>query len=252
MMDPTQRFSSRVENYIKYRPGYPAAIVDLLRNCCGMSTRSVIADVGSGTGILTELLLKNGNQVFAVEPNQEMRQAAEQHLNGIPNFSSVSGTAEATTLQDNAVDFIAVAQAFHWFNRDKTRHEFLRILKDRGWAVLIWNDPKPSSVFCNVYEELLKTFGTDYAEVNQRHLDAKSLGPFFGPQGCEHAVYPNEQILDLEGLTGRLLSASYAPEPGHPRFAPMLKELNAIFRAHEVNGTVRFDYETNVYYGQLV
>ena len=140
MPDPTQRFSNRVENYRRYRPGYPPAILDLLAAKCGLSQTSVAADVGSGTGILTKLLLKSGGRIFGVEPNPEMRAAGERDLNHHLNFTSVAGTAEATTLPDHSVDLITAGQAFHWFDRDKTRAEFLRILRPGGWVVLIWND----------------------------------------------------------------------------------------------------------------
>jgi ubiquinone/menaquinone biosynthesis C-methylase UbiE len=132
MIDSTKRFSSRVENYIKYRPGYPPAMLDLLKEKCGLTGGSMVADIGSGTGILTELFLRNGNQVIGVEPNREMREAAERLLGKDPKFTSVSGTAESTTLKDQSVDFIAASQAFHWFDREQARREFLRVLKPGG------------------------------------------------------------------------------------------------------------------------
>jgi SAM-dependent methyltransferase len=251
MIDSTQRFSSRVENYIKYRPGYPADIVDLLRQKCGLTCGSVVADIGSGTGILTELFLRNGNPVSAVEPNREMREAAERLLGKHANFTSVSGTAETTTLRDRSVDFITASQAFHWFDRGQARREFLRILKPGGWTVLIWNERNTASPFAKAYEHLLRTFGTDYEEVNHKHTDAKMIGPFFGASGCERAGFPNRQIFDREGLKGRLLSSSYAPEPGHPRHVPMLEALNALVSEYQSDGKVVFEYDTLVYYGQL-
>lgn len=252
MIDPTKRFSSRVENYIKYRPGYPAAILDLLQEQCGLTRASVIADVGSGTGILTELLLKNGSPVFGVEPNRDMREAAERLLGKHPNFTSISGIAESTTLEDRSVDVITAAQAFHWFDREKTRREFLRILESGGWVVLIWNDRSTSATpFLKAYEDLLATYATDYAAVNHKQIDAGVIGSFFGGSGFKHAIFPNEQVFDFEGLKGRLLSSSYAPEAGHPKHTPMLNTLRAIFDEHQTNGNVAFEYDTAVYYGQL-
>ncbi|HEV2436070.1 MAG TPA: class I SAM-dependent methyltransferase [Verrucomicrobiae bacterium] len=251
MIDSTQRFSSRVENYIKYRPGYPADVLELLRQKCGLTGNSVVADIGSGTGILTELCLRNGNPVFGVEPNRDMREAAERLLVKYANFTSVAGTAEATTLQDRSVDFITASQAFHWFDREQARREFLRILKPGGWAVLIWNERIMASPFAKAYEHLLRTYGTDYEEVNHKHTDAKMIGPFFGVNGCEQAGFPNRQIFDREGLKGRLLSSSYAPEPGHPGHVPMLEALNALFSEYQTDGNVVFEYDTLVYCGQL-
>ncbi|HXR47072.1 MAG TPA: class I SAM-dependent methyltransferase [Candidatus Limnocylindrales bacterium] len=251
MIDSAQRFSSRVENYIKYRPGYPAAILDLLKEKCGLTCRSVVADIGSGTGILTELFLRNGNRVFAVEPNRNMREAAERRLGQYPNLTSVSGTAETSTLKDQSVDFITASQAFHWFDRKQSRREFLRILKPGGWTVLIWNERVIASPFARAYEHLLRTYGTDYEDVNHKHTDAKVIGPFFGTNGHEQADFPNRQVLNGDELKGRLLSSSYAPEPGHPRHVPMMEALNTLFSEHQSDGKVVFEYDTLVYYGQL-
>lgn len=252
MLNPTERFSSRVENYIKYRPGYPKAIIDLFQKECQLSSVSVIADIGSGTGILTELFLKNGNTVFGVEPNQEMRGAAERLLNSYPQFHSVSATAETTTLPENSVDFITAGQAFHWFDCGKARQEFLRILKPQGCVALIWNDRNISDhPFFKSYEQLLRTYGTDYEAVGHKHADSDLVGSLFGAGGFKAATFPNVQVFDYEGLQGRLLSSSYAPEPGHPKHAPMLEELGAIFKQYQENGKVTFEYDTSVYYGRL-
>jgi SAM-dependent methyltransferase len=251
MINSTKRFSSRVENYNKYRPGYPPVILGLLKEKCGLTGASMVADIGSGTGILTELFLRNGNKVFGVEPNREMREAAERLLGKDPKFTSVSGTAESTTLKDQSVDFIAASQAFHWFDREQARREFLRVLKPGGWTVLIWNDRNLTSPFAKAYELLLRTHGTDYEEVNHKHTDAKVIGPFFGANGCQQAGFRNKQIFDWEGLKGRLLSSSYAPEPGHPKHAPMLEALSVLFSGHQTDGKVTFEYDTCVYYGQL-
>jgi ubiquinone/menaquinone biosynthesis C-methylase UbiE len=252
MEDSTKRFSSRVENYVKYRPGYPAAILDLLEGECGLTTASAIADIGSGTGILTELFLKHGNRVAAVEPNAEMRTAAERALSHFPGFQSVVGTAEATTLPAQGVDIITASQAFHWFDRVRTRPEFVRILKPDCWLVLIWNDRKTAaSPFLKAYEELLQTCATDYSVIDHKQIDAGVIRAFFEPSAVQLATFPNQQRFDFEGLKGRLLSSSYAPEPGHPKYQPMLENLAAIFRQHEEQGSVTFHYDTLVYYGRL-
>ena len=252
MIDPTRRFSSRVENYIRYRPGYPKAMLDLLASECGLSSASVIADVGSGTGILTELLLKSGGAVFGVEPNREMRAAAERLLSKHAGFTSIAGTAESTTLKDQSVDIVAAGQAFHWFDRAKAHEEFLRILKPGGGVVLIWNDRKTSATpFLEAYEELLMAYATDYAAVDHKQIDAAVIGSFFGRGGFKRASFPNEQVFDFEGLKGRLESSSYAPEAGHPKHAPMVNALRVIFDEHQTNGQVTFEYDTTVNYGRL-
>lgn len=251
MLAPTQRFSNRVENYVRYRPGYPAEVLELLRNFCGLSLDAVVADIGSGTGKLTELLLQSGARVFGVEPNPEMRRAGERFLGANLRFTSVAATAEETSLPDNCADLIVVGQAFHWFDRERSRAEFGRILKPGGWVVLIWNDRRTEGKpFLAAYEALLREFATDYEQVNHRNIDLVALRQFFGTE-LKMGKFPYAQHFDFEGLKGRLLSSSYAPEAGQPKHEAMLARLRDIFGAHQQGGRVAFDYDTLVYYGQL-
>jgi SAM-dependent methyltransferase len=251
-VDPRERFSSRVENYVKYRPGYPNAVIGFLESTCGLTSESKVADIGSGTGILTELFLKNDNQVFAVEPNEGMRQAAERAFQHDPNFTSVAGSAEDTTLPEHCADFITAAQAFHWFDQARARAEFDRILQTHGWVILLWNERRLSSTdFLKGYEQLLLKYGLDYAHVRQENVAADIAG-FYAPAAVELAVFDNWQDLDLDGLQGRLFSASYTPEPGHPDYESMLKDAEDLFQAHEVHGKVTIEYDTKLYYGRLL
>lgn len=251
MKDPLSRFSNRAENYARYRPGYPEAVIDILRSDCGLRETSIIADVGSGTGILSELFLKNGNPVFGVEPNAAMRASAERLLQKFANFVSISAPAEATSLQSGSVDFITAAQAFHWFDLEKCREEFARILSAGGWVVLIWNERLlHSTPFLRDYEGLLLRYGTDYEKVRHENV-AGEIANFFAPEGFVLKTLENFQRFDLESLKGRILSSSYTPEPGHPNFEPMLAELEGIFKTHQDNGIVTVDYDTRVYYGHL-
>lgn len=249
--DPTLRFSSRVENYIRYRPSYPAEVLDTLRQDCGLTTSATVADIACGTGIFTKMLLDNGNRVIGVEPNLEMRQAAERLLAGYSNFESVAGAAESTTLPDRSVDFATAAQAAHWFDLSQARREFSRILKPGGWAVLIWNERCVGTTqFLRAYEELLIAFGTDYEQVRHENT-TDNIGAFFEPAPFETRVFDMRQEFAYDDLEGRLLSSSYAPMEGHPKFAPMLKELRRVFDAYHVSGRVSMDYLTRVYFGQL-
>ncbi len=247
----TSRFSDRVENYVRYRPGYPSEILPVLSTECGLTRDHVIADIASGTGIWTRTLLENGNPVYAVEPNVDMRQAGERLLASFPRFTSVAGTAEATTLPDASVDFVTAAQAAHWFDRPRTRREFVRILKPQGWLVLLWNERLTNSTpFLREYEQLLLDYGTDYADVrHERTTDA--VNEFFDPAPYQERTFPMRQEFDYAGLEGRLLSSSYAPGPEHPKHAPMLQELKRIFNVHASSGRVAFDYTTRVYFGRL-
>ncbi len=252
MSDSINRFSSRVSNYVKCRPTYPPAVVDLLKNECDLTSDSIVADVGSGTGILSELFLRNGNRVFGVEPNREMRAAGERLLKDYPNFTSVDATAEATRLESGSVDFVTAGQAFHWFDVDGSRAEFARILKPGGCVVLVWNERQTDSTpFLREYEQMLLTFGTDYEAVSHKQVDRNRIVPFFGPSGFELKSFANGQLFDFESLQGRLLSASYTPEAGHPNHAPMLDALQKIFHEHQSGGRVRVEYDTNVFYGRL-
>jgi len=251
MSDPLTRFSNRSDNYAKFRPGYPAEVIDILKSDCRLSESSIIADVGSGTGILSELFLQNGNSVVAVEPNAAMRQVAERLLQRYEKFASINASAEATTLSTGSVDFVTAAQAFHWFDRPRAKSEFGRILKPAGWVVLIWNERRlDSTVFLRAYEDLLLRYGTDYEKVRHEKVTGE-IAEFFSPASFELRTLENAQHFDFESLKGRLLSSSYAPDENHPKFAPMLKELESIFYANENHGIVSFEYETKVYFGHL-
>jgi SAM-dependent methyltransferase len=250
--DPTRRFSSRVEPYIRYRPGYPSEVLEILESRCGLNQVSVVADVGSGTGILTELFLKNGNLVYGVEPNREMREAAETLLKSYPRFISVTGKAEATTLGSNCISFVTAAQAFHWFDIQKARREFTRILKPQGWVVLVWNILRATGTpFLEAYQQLLLTYSTDYEAVARKQTDGGAIETFFRDGSFKCETLQNHQNFDFEGLNGRLLSSSFVPEASDPQYLPMLAALESIFHVHQVNGTVTFEYDTMLYYGRL-
>lgn len=247
--DPTQRFTDRVADYVRYRPGYPDALLRVLQESAGLAARSVAADLGSGTGISTELLLRAGGTVFAVEPNDAMRAAAEERLGGRPGFRSVAGTAEATTLPDASVDLVAAGQAFHWFRPEPARAEMLRILRPAGGVALFWNRRRDETPFGAGYESVLRRHGVDYAQVDHRNVDDDVISRFLAP-GWERLSFENAQELDLESLTGRMMSASYAPPVGHPWREPAVAALAALFAQHQSAGKVRVEYETVLYLGR--
>ena len=252
----TNRFSDRVDNYVKYRPHYPAEVVEFLKTEKIISENSVIADIGSGTGISSELFLKNNCKVFGVEPNEPMRSAAETILKNYAEkklFVSVDGKAETTTLENNSVDVIVCAQAFHWFNNDAFKQECKRILKPNGYVVLMWNDRRTDSTdFLKVYEDFLQMFGTDYKEINHKNTQEKSqFDNFFGKDKYQEKSLYNYQDVNFEGLKGRVLSSSYMPNEGHADFDHMIYCLKKIFTRYQENGLVRLDYDTKIYFGQL-
>ena len=247
-MDSTTRFTDKVENYVRYRPGYPLAIVAYLQEKIHLTNNQVIADIGSGTGISSEVFLKNGNKVLGVEPNDAMRAKAEWLLQSYPNFTSIKGTAENTNLDNSSIDMIIAGQAFHWFDQTKTKIEFKRIAKPEAFIVLMWNIREVVSPFSKDYEELLVKFGTDYSQVGHKELASEDkIIDFFSPCKYEIARFNNVQLLDYEGLKGRLLSTSYVPEASAKNYLPMLRSLEEIFDRHQQNGKVNFDYTTILY-----
>ena len=250
--DAKQRFSNRVADYVRYRPGYPAETLSLLQKWCGLRPEHAVGDIGSGTGLLSKLFLDFGNHVFGVEPNVEMRAAGEEFLRDYPEFTSVAGSAEATTLPSDSVDFITAGQAFHWFQLKPAREEFRRILRIGGQAVILWNERLiDETAFLRDYEVLLRRFGTDYSKVNESYPRAEQMLEFYSPNEFTSHALPNFQEFDFEGLSGRLRSSSYVPASGHPQFEPMMRELRRIFDAHQQGGVIRMEYRTRVYAGKL-
>ncbi|MBA4185688.1 MAG: class I SAM-dependent methyltransferase [Acidobacteria bacterium] len=250
-MKTVERFSNRVENYVKYRPSYPKEILDLFAAEMNLRKNSVVADIGAGTGISARLFLENGNQVFGVEPNEAMRKAAEEFLKDFSNFKSINGIAENTSLENESVDFIVAAQAFHWFDQTNTRREFKRILKDDGFVVLMWNERQlDTTAFLKDYESLLIEFGTDYETVRHENITKETLQNFFQTD-FRQAIFQNSQTVDFDGLRGRMLSASYVPSAENPRFAEMLKNLKSLFAEHAESGKIQILYDTKVFYGRI-
>jgi SAM-dependent methyltransferase len=250
--DAKQRFSSRVADYVRYRPSYPDTLIDLLRTECGLQSYHQVADIGSGTGFLSKLFLRNGNVVLGLEPNSEMREAGEEFLASYKNFLSLNGSAESSTIGDNCIDFITAAQAFHWFEPVATRREFVRILKPRGWVAVIWNDRRISeTAFGRAYEDLLVRYGTDYTKVKDAYPETHDMESFFGKGNFRRHELPNFQEFDFDGLAGRLRSSSYAPKEGHANYAPMMAALRELFDANQESGRVRMNYTTQIYLGQL-
>ena len=249
--DSTKRFGSRVEHYVRYRPHYPESVLKFLQTELKLIPSSVIADIGSGTGISSQLFLSAGNKVFGVEPNSSMRSAGEQYLAAYPNFVSVDGKAEATGLADQSIDFIVAGQAFHWFERDSCRIEFKRILRPSGSVVLLWNDRRQDTSFSHAYENLLRTYAIDYDVVDHRQITMDVLQQFYGSKDVGFKMFDNEQIFDLQGLQGRVLSCSYMPTPGHPRFDEMIQALSSLFQRFQEDDRISMGYNTLMYYGKL-
>jgi SAM-dependent methyltransferase len=250
--NPTERFTGRVESYRRFRPGYPREIVDLLRRECELRPDSTIADIAAGTGLLTEIFLAEGFTVTGVEPNDEMRAACATLKEKFPNLRVTSGTAEATGLPNHSIDFITVAQAMHWFDLPRTRAEFARILRPGGCCAVIYNNRRlGGDPFHDGYERILRDYGIDYLSVKQQHVGRKRLAEFFSPSPMQCASLPNAQSLTFGALEGRILSASYMPQPGQPRFEEMRAAIQQLFAETESGGAVTMHQDCLVCYGRL-
>jgi len=250
------KFNGMGKVYAKYRPTYPQALIDYLCTYIGVTKDGVIADIGSGTGILTKQLLELGNKVFAVEPNDDMRAMAEHNLSEYSNFVSVNATAENTTLDDNNVDFITVAQAFHLFDREKFKAECQRIIKPNGKVILVWN----SRVFAieSVKEgyEINKKYCPKFTGFsdgfrNARGAETESdFSNFFNGE-YETKIFENYQTFDLDGFIGRNFSASYALKEDDTKYPDYITELTECFNKHAVDGELIMPNDTRCYAGEV-
>jgi len=249
--DSKSRFSNRATYYARSRPRYPEAIVNFMEKELSLTKASVVADIGSGTGILSQLFLKHGNSVVGVEPNREMRKTAEELLAAYPNFKSKEGTAEATTLPAASVDFVIAAQSFHWFDPTKAREEFLRIMKPQGWILLVWNIRKNSPGFMEAYEQLVSEYAVRpfFRRTAKDKVGDQGLSNFLGKYKTK--IFSNGQVLDYEGLRGRLLSSSYVPLPCESGYSSMLEGLRKLFDSYQEGSAVHIEYDTETYYAQL-
>ncbi len=252
MNQSTMRFSNRVDDYVKHRPSYPPEVFRTLQAHCGLGANSMVADIGSGTGIFAALLIECGCHVYAIEPNNEMRGAAERNLTSSTRFHSIAGTAEETGLDSESIDVITVAQAFHWFRQNESKREFRRILKRNGWTVLLWNRRKADVPFQRAYADLLTKHAPEYRSSNHMNVGENVIRDFLGRSTVERFTFENRQHFDLEGLKGRMRSSSYTPTPERPEYIPLMSELEDVFYTHAVAGKVAFDYETRLYLGQLI
>lgn len=248
-MDSTKRFSNRVEDYVKYRPHYPREIITFLEDQYDLGNDKSIADIGAGTGISSKPFLEAGYKVVAVEPNKEMLDKAIELLGDFPEFSSVSGTAEKTTLKAHSVDAIIAGQSFHWFDREKCKVEFRRILKKDGVLALVWNERLAETPFEVEYDALIVRHGKDYVKVDHRNIKTEDIALFFDPSPMQLNIFPNKQVFDYEGLKGRLLSSSYMPATGDAGYEEMLEDLQSLFERYKENELIVINYATKLYSG---
>lgn len=245
---PTERFGERATDYARARPGYPPELIVWLLRETGLARGDTVAELGSGTGLFTRELLGAGLRVCAVEPNAPMRALAEQAHRENADFVSVDGCAEATGLPATSLRLIAAAQAFHWFDAERTRAECRRLLQPGGAVALIWNLRRLDSPFARAYEDLLLRQCPDYAAGQPHQASPREIETFFAAP-ARIASFPYQQRFDFDGLSARLLSSSYTPKADDPRRAPLLVDLRALFDRHQRAGRVDFDYDTRAHLG---
>lgn len=251
MIDSRERFSDRVEDYVRCRPSYPPELITALLEDSIDSAVLRAADIGSGTGIFTRLLLERGLTVSGVEPNTNMRRAAENDLQSFEKFTSVEGSAEDTGLADASLDLVTAAQAFHWFHNSRARMEFARILKPQGRLALVWNRRRLSDPFQKSYDALLREFAPEYDKVNHLTLGDDEIGEFFEAGRMTLSCFDNRQRLEFEGLLGRLRSSSYCPATDSSEYAALVAELERLFADHATGGVIRFAYDSHLYLGPI-
>ena len=199
MENNKNRFSDKSDDYAKYRPSYPMQILQFLKDY-NFSNKSIIADIGTGT--LTKIFTENGNNVYAVEPNDNMRGKANSLLNMHKNYFSINGTAEDTTLENNSIDFIVVGTAFHWFDISKALNEFKRILIKAGVLVLLWNDIKYDTAFMKEYHMIKRKFSNNSKKDIRNDLTDEEIQHLYLSE-FKKITLENNQELTLEELVGR-------------------------------------------------
>jgi SAM-dependent methyltransferase len=249
---PTERFTSKAEAYARFRPGYPKGLVDELALRGVLERDYVIADIGSGTGLLSDNFIESGHVVYGIEPNAPMSAMAEKRFKDRKNFINIDARAEATTLSDRSIDLIIVGQAFHWFEPAPSRVEFKRILRKGRAIAIVWNERQnTSSGFMTDYDRLLDKHCERHGPMDRMEDDKNEVASFFSPGTIDRFTLPNWQELDLGGAIGRLTSSSYAPNPGQPGYDEIVADLKDIFERYQTGGLVRFIYDTEVYLGRF-
>lgn len=237
-------FSDKVADYVASRPGYPAALFEFLRAEGHLSFGAVVADVGAGTGLLTQGLLAEGCNVIAIEPSTPMRAAADASFAGVPNYRSASGAAESMPVPTASVDLITAAQAFHWFEIEAARTEFLRVLRPLGTVALIWNDRVHADPVNAALNELFARHGGAKRTALIAHEDRSQVAPFFGATVPVERTWPHEHQLDEAGLASLAFSRSYMPDRGTAPGQVVYQQVDELFDRFATGGRIAVRYAT--------
>ncbi|WP_343566030.1 class I SAM-dependent methyltransferase [Sphingobacterium sp.] len=241
-----ERFTDRVVDYEKFRPNYPKEIIQILNEKIGLKKSWLVADIGSGTGLSTQLFLENGNDVFAVEPNREMRESLVHHFKTYRNLIALNATAENTSIEPGCVDLIFAGQSFHWFDRSACYKEFNRILTESGHIVLVWNQRDPADAFQQEYEQFLRQHIPSYQSVSHKNISDEDLRDFFVGRPMTKVSLPNQQVFDLKSFFGRVRSSSYFPKDGDEN-KNLYDDLRLLFEKYAISQRIVFKYITEIY-----
>lgn len=247
------KFDGMGKIYAKFRPTYPHTFIEYICSNVGINHESIIADIGSGTGILTRQMLEIAKKIFAVEPNNDMRAVAENDLSNYKNFVSVNGTAENTALEKSSVDFITVAQAFHWFDRAKFKAECTRILKPEGKIILVWNSRDFNAKSVKDSDIINRKYCPDFKGFSGGIRGAEYENGFedFFTGKYEIKNFQNDFFYDLDGFIGRTLSASYALKEDDEKYPAYINELTECFNKHAIDGKMIIPNITKSYAGTV-
>ncbi len=250
-MDATKKFDGIANEYANSRPSYATEFIESLYEKYGFNESSVVADIGSGTGKFAKQLLDKGSKVFCIEPNVDMRLVAESELNKYLNFSSISGSAESTTLAENSVDFITTAQAFHWFDTKRFKKECSRIIKTGGKVFLIWNTRKEDTAVVQKLHGVYSKFCPDFKGFcGGMKLHDNRIKEFFNNE-YEYITFDNHLYFDREKFINRSFSGSYSLKKGDNGFDLYIEEINKVFDEFQTDGIVKIENQTVVYVGTL-
>lgn len=245
----TSLFTGKASLYDRYRPSYPSFIISHLRKKTSLSKRDLIAEFGFGTGKLTRLLLQNGNQVFGIEPENEMQELFLEKYARNTKFTLIPGSAEKNELKNESVDVIVAAQSFHLFDPIKTRDEFYRVIKQNGFIILIWYHLDRDNKISKEILSLFYRFGFKSNQPGRTHIGETFFNDLFSPNIVSHTILPSfKQSYNQNDFLGSMLSSSYAPTFTDNYYEDYIAEINSLFTRFSTNGIIEYKFKLELYY----
>ena len=242
-------YSTKAEKYAKYRWDYAASAIETIFDITQLSTNSSLAELGAGTGILTQHFAGKVERVYAIEPNREMRQILADRFESVPSISVMDTCAEDTKLPTKSVDVITVAQSIHWFDPGLARSEMLRILKNHGWLVILRNYSTDEELNKAIGKLMTEEYGVDFSASSPK-LKEKPIHYYYGNNSYQRTIHPFQFQQSWEEFIGAMLSASYMPDENNPLYQKLEDEAGNIFSLHSKGGHLSVHGETELFIGQ--